>query len=297
MPSELARRAEELRALHHAKRPLLLVNAWDVASARLVEETGAPAVATSSGAVSVALGYPDGERIPREEMMAAVARIAKALSVPLSADVEGGYGPDAQAAAATARAVIAAGAVGLNFEDSDPRAVGGLRDLESQLARLRAIRRVAEESGVPLVLNARTDVFLRWGERPEEERVAEAVRRGKAYRDAGADCVYPIGSPSEASIARLVREIGGPINMLGGPGMPNVPTLARLGVARVSLGSLPARAALGLLGRVVEELNGPGTYELLGAGGPSHDELNRLALPRKSRPTPAGGAGRGGGHG
>jgi 2-methylisocitrate lyase-like PEP mutase family enzyme len=222
-------KAERLRAFHRAPPILVLPNAWDVASAvAFAGLDGCVAVATSSGAVAAARGYPDGERIPRDEMLEVVARIARAVDLPVTADLEAGYGD----AAATAEAAIDAGAVGLNLED-------GLGPVEEHVARIRAVRAAAEARGVPLVVNARTDVFLRG-----EGDVDEAVRRGNAYLEAGADCVFPIMVADPPTIARLTAEIRGPVNVLHRDGVPPVDELERLGVARVSVGSGLHRAAL-----------------------------------------------------
>src|SRR5207237_9235315 len=162
----LQQKAEALRKLHAGPRVLVLANAWDVASARIVEEGGFPAIATSSAGVAFALGYPDGQRISRAEMLDMVRRIAAAVKVPVSADVEAGYGTTAEAAAETARGVVAAGAAGMNLEDTGPD--GNLLPVEAQSGRIRAARGAAEKEGVPIVINARTDAFAmhdRWSDR------------------------------------------------------------------------------------------------------------------------------------
>ncbi len=268
-------KAEALRMLHQAPPVLLLLNAWDVVSARLVEAAGFPAIATTSAGIANSLGYPDGERVPRDAMAAAVARIAAAVRVPVSADMEAGYGPAADDAAATARAALAAGAVGLNLEDGTRDPARPLADLELQLDRLRAVRRAGDEAGVRLVINARTDTYLR--------RVgnagtcfAETVRRARAFREAGADCVFVPGLRDAGTIAALLRESPGPLNVLAGPGLPPVPELARLGVARLSFGSSPHRATLGLLRRMAEEVRSRGTFESVFADALSYDETNAL---------------------
>lgn len=236
-------RAERLRQLHLAPRLLVLPNAWDVASAKVIEAAGASAVATSSAGVAYALGYPDGQRISREEMLDMVRRIAAAVQVPVSADVEAGYGDTEEAASATARAVVAAGAVGMNLEDSGES--GELLALDLQLARIRAVRSASEAAGVPLVLNARTDAFAARA-LAGEARVGEAVRRGNAFLAAGADCVFVPFVSDQEIIARLAREIRGPLNILASPASPPLGDLERIGVRRVSVGSTIARAAYGL---------------------------------------------------
>lgn len=268
-------RVEILRRLHQGPRILVLPNVWDVVTARIVEAAGFSALATTSAGVAFALGYPDGERISRAEMVAAVRRIAARVRVPVTADMEAGYGRTPQAAAETAREVIAAGAVGMNLEDA-PADGDGLFDVALQAERVRAARESAEAAGVPLVINARTDVFLASIGAPET-RLSHAVRRLNAYRAAGADCLFAPGVTDRATIATLVREVGGPLNVLAGPGCPPVPELEGLGVRRLSLGSGVMRATLGLVRRIAGELQGPGTFAaLFGDQVPPHAEVNRL---------------------
>jgi 2-methylisocitrate lyase-like PEP mutase family enzyme len=271
--SEQKKKAESFRALH-AGGEVLLPNAWDVASARMIEEAGFAAIATTSAGIAFSLGYPDGQKIPREEMMAAVARIANAIKVPVTADVEAGYGNRPEDAAATARAVIEAGAVGMNLEDATGDPAHPLAELPLQLEKIRAVRKIGTTSEVPLVLNARTDVYLLQVGDPAE-RYDEAVFRLRAFRDAGADCVFLPGLQDAATISRLVADLNCPVNILAGPGSLSVPELRKLGVARISLGSGPMRATLGLLRRLAEELKATGTYESM-AGAPSHAEMNAL---------------------
>ena len=273
--SQQRERAETLRRLHQGPRILVLPNVWDVVTARIVEASGFAALATTSAGVAFALGYPDGERISRAEMAAAVRRIAARVRVPVTADMEAGYGRTPQAAAETAREVIAAGAVGMNLEDA-PGDGDGLFDVALQAERVRAARESAESAGVPLVINARTDVFLASIGAPET-RLAHAVRRLNAYRAAGADCLFAPGVVDRGTIAALVREVGGPLNVLAGPGCPPVPELEALGVRRLSLGSGVMRATLGLVRRIAGELRGPGTFTALaGDQVPPHAEVNRL---------------------
>jgi 2-methylisocitrate lyase-like PEP mutase family enzyme len=262
------------RALHHGSRALLLPNVWDVAGARIVEEAGFPAIATTSAGVAFSLGYPDGEKISREEMIARVGRIAPAVRIPVTADVEAGYGPRPEDAAATAGAVLEAGAVGMNFEDGTEDTVHPLADITLQVEKICAIRETAVRSGVLLVLNARTDTYLlQVG--PEEKRYDETVRRLTAYRDAGAECVFAPGLRDTGIIARLVRDVKCPLNILAGPGSPTVGELEKCGVARISLGSGPMRATLGLLRDIAKELKDAGTYSRI-EGSPSHSDVNRM---------------------
>ncbi len=271
-------RAGRLRALHQGPDILVLPNAWDVASARIFERAGFPAIATTSAGIANALGYPDGQHISRSEMLEVVARIAHAVNVPVTADMEAGYGPSARAAAEMARGVISAGAVGLNLEDtrSDGRT---LVDPALAVDKIRAIRRQADEEGVPLVINARTDVFLA-AIGDEATRLERTVERANAYRDAGADCLFVPGVRDAETIGRLAKAIRGPLNILAVSGTPPAAELQRLGVARVSVGSGPMRATLGLVDRIAKELRERGTYTLITEGQLSYAEVNQMLARR-----------------
>ena len=245
-------KAEMFRALHRGPEILVLPNAWDCASARIVEEAGFPAIATSSAGVANALGYSDGEHIPAAEMLAAVARIARCVRVPVTADLEAGY----QDIAATTAGLVASGAIGLNLEDA-----GG--DIAQHAARVATVRRVGRELGVNLVINARTDLYLdRIGCDPAS-RFDRSCERLRAYIDAGADCVFVPGVTDEDTIRRFVETLRFPLNILAVAGTPPIRRLQELGVARVSLGSGLARAALGLTRRIAQELQTSGTYEVM----------------------------------
>ena len=268
--------AETFRQLHTGPRMLVLPNAWDVASARLVEEAGFPAIATTSAGIAWSLGYADGERISRGEMLAAIRRIVAAVRVPVTADVEGGYGVTVAAAAETARGVIAAGAVGLNLEDGT--ADGRLLDASLHVERIQAVREAGAAAGVAIVVNARTDAFEieRW---TPDERLAEAVRRANAYRAAGADCLFVVHVRDAATIGRLAREIAGPLNVIAGPPAPTLGELARLGVRRASLGPRLPQAALGFVRRMLTELRARGTYSAMAEAVIPFAELQRLVTP------------------
>ncbi len=267
-------KATAFRAMHRGPKLLVLPNAWDVASARIFEESGFAAIATTSGGIAFSLGYPDGQKIPREEMLARVARLARAVKVPVTADVESGYGSRPEDAAQTARDVIASGAVGMNLEDSEHISTRVLTDLSLQLDKIHAVREAALKSRVLLVLNARTDVYLLQVGAPEN-RYDEALKRLTAYRDAGAECVFIPGVRDPEIIARFVRDLQCPINILAGPGFPSLPELEKLGVARVSFGSTPMRAALTVLRKIAAELRGAGTYGAL-EGAIPHDHMNQM---------------------
>ena len=272
-------KAEDFRALHHGKRIFVLPNAWDVPSARVFEDAGFPAVATSSAGMLVSLGYPDGEVIDKQEFVSAVGRIARVLSVPLSADIVAGFGKSSKEVLATVKAILKAGAIGVNIEDF-VHATKTLYPMERQIENVKAIRKLAETTGIPIVINARTDA-LRFAGGDEEARVKEAIRRAIAYRDAGADCVYPMGLIDTPAISRFVKALDFPINVMVRKGLPPVSELQRLGIARLSFGPTPAYAAMGLLKRAAKEVLEKGTYENLIEGAITFDELNALAVPRK----------------
>ena len=276
-------RAEAFRAMHDRSRILVLPNAWDAMSARVIEESGARAIATTSAGVAFSVGYPDGEAMPRDEMIAAVARIARVITVPVSADIESGFARDAHGVAETVRRVIEAGAVGINLEDQIHDRSRSLYDLEVAVERVRAAREAANSSGIPLVINARTDVYLlAIGE--ENARFDHAVRRANAYRSAGADCaIYTACVIKPADIARIVPALEGPLNLLASPGIPPVPELERLGVARLSVGTSPTLAAMGTIRKVAAELLATGTYESMFDGaGVSYPDANRLMATRRA---------------
>lgn len=266
--------ADAFRRLHHGPDILVLANCWDVASARVLEAERAPAIATSSAGVAFSLGYPDGQRISRDDMLAAVARVAKAVKVPVTADVESGYGTRPEDAERTAQAVIEAGAVGMNLEDSTVDSDTALVEVALAVEKIRAVREAGNNAGVPLVINARTDVYLNQVGAPES-RYDHALRRAVAFRDAGADCIFLPGVKEPELISRFVKDLKFPINILAGPGFPAIAELQRLGVARVSLGSKPMLAGLGVLRRLARELQQKGTYTSL-EGAVTYGEMQKL---------------------
>ena len=279
---EQVSKAEAFLRMHLGSEALVLVNAWDAASARIVEECGFPAIATTSAGIAFAHGFPDGQAIDRQLMMKAVGAVVDAVNVPVTADAEAAYGADPESAAQTAREVLTAGAVGMNFEDATGQTERPLAELSLQVERIHAIRGAANEIGIPLVLNARTDVYLlQVGE--SATRYDETLRRLTAYRDAGADCAFAPGIRDAQTIGRLVKDMGCPLNVLAVPGAPSIAELSALGVKRVSLGSGPMRTALGYLRRLGEEVKSQGTYTLM-EDAPSHAEMNRLMSASGTRP-------------
>ncbi len=248
--------AAKLRALHRTPPIFVIPNAWDAASARLFEAEGFPAVATTSAGVAASLGYPDGGVVPSREMIEAVARIARSVRIPVSADIEHAYAATPDAVADVVLRVIAAA-------------------LALQLDKIQAIIMAANKAGVRVVINARTDGFLRaFG--PAESRLPVAVERGKAFLAAGADCVFVPGVRDRETIAALVRGIDGPVNVLAVDGTPSISELQAIGVARVSLGSGPMRASLALVRDVARELKTSGTYKAFTSRAMAFNDVNEL---------------------
>jgi 2-methylisocitrate lyase-like PEP mutase family enzyme len=267
-------KAMQFRQRHRGPGVLILPNAWDVASARIFEEAGFPAIATTSAGIAFSLGYPDGQRIPREEMIARIGRIARAVQVPVTADIEAGYGSTAEDAAMTTRELIQAGAIGMNLEDASGRRDQPLIDLQLAVEKIKAAREAAVQMRAQIVFNARTDVYLLPGGNPDAD-YSEALRRLVAFRDAGADCVFAPGLKDAETIGRLVKAVECPLNILAVPGTASIPELEKLGVARVSVGSGPMRATLGLLRRLAEDLKTSGTYSAM-EGAVPYAEVNKL---------------------
>jgi 2-methylisocitrate lyase-like PEP mutase family enzyme len=273
--AQQARKAEQLRKLHRGPRILILANAWDVISARIVEDAGFPAVATTSAGVAAVLGYPDGQRVPQREVLEFVARIARAVSVPVTADMESGYGTSPADMAEMARALVVAGAVGLNLEDVTGDDEGSHVEIGLQTEKIAAVREASAAAGVPLVINARTDVYL-MPIGPEETRFERTVERLRAYRKAGADCVFAPGIRDKETIGKLLRAVDGPLNILLQPGGPSVADLEKLGVARASIGSGTMRAALGTARKFAKALSEYRDHAEFMKDAVPYDEVNRL---------------------
>lgn len=306
-----AQKAARLLELHHDAQPLVLINAWHAASAAMVEHCGLPAIATSSAAMANALGFPDGQFLPWPQMLEAVARVCRAVKVPVTADIESGFAANVTALETSITQIIQAGAVGVNLEDvmsanpahqnagpkntdpknsvpenadaknADPIRHGSpLFPLPVQIARIQAARRAAQAAGIHLVINARTDAYWQAGVGPAEA-MRNTLERGKAYLQAGADCIFIPGLRYPDHIKTVIDHLHGvhqepAINILAGPGVPSIPELAKLGVKRVSYGSGPHRAAMGLLRRIAEEARTSGTYQALTDGAVPYEEMNGL---------------------
>lgn len=267
-----ADKARQFRAMHDGSRVLLLPNAWDGGSALLFARMGFAAVATTSGGVSWSLGRADGEQASLDEVAGAVARIARTVDVPVSADMEAGFGDTPADVGRSMRTAIEAGAVGVNLEDG---LHGALRDIDEAAERIRAARAAADAAGVPLVINARTDTWLLGHGAGDAERFDETVRRARAFMAAGADCIFPIGLGDAKRLADLVQAAGAPISVAARPGMPDVDALGRIGVVRVSTATQFATMALAAVQAAARDMLDNGRFDALGSAL-SHGDVQRM---------------------
>jgi 2-methylisocitrate lyase-like PEP mutase family enzyme len=268
-------KAAQFRRFHQGPPLLVLPNVWDAASARMIDQAGFRAIATTSSGVAAALGYSDGQHMSRDMMIDAMARITRVVKCPVTADIEAGYGNSIEEVLETIKAVILTGVVGINIEDSLKQQEKSLADIAYQVELIKALRELATSMNVPFVINARVDVFLLAIGEPES-RFEHTVQRANAYLQAGADCIYPIGILDHTLIANLVKVINGPINILGGPPGPPLPDLAQLGVARVSLAGSLMRSVLGHLKAIAQELRESGTYTKMNSETLSGSEFRSL---------------------
>jgi 2-methylisocitrate lyase-like PEP mutase family enzyme len=251
--------AERFRDLHTAPDLLVLPNAWDAGSAIIFEKEGFSAVGTTSAGIAYSLGYPDGEQLTLADLLEVEQRILRRLTIPLSVDIETGYGDDVAQIVSSVMQVLELGAVGINLEDGLSGASPRLFDVTEQCEKIDALSGLRKSIAVPFVINARTDVFwLQLGE--AESRLAEALGRANAYLEAGADCIFAPGNLTPDLMRDLSAAIPGPLNVIATPNCPSVAELEELGVARLSLGSGPVRAALGVAQKIARELKGRGTY-------------------------------------
>ena len=275
LPAGSGRRASDFLALHHDPKLLLLPNVWDPLGARLLESLGYPAVATASAAVAFSLGYDDGQRIRFSAMLEVISRIASSVGIPLSADIEGGYAESPKSVTENMKRVLAAGAVGINFEDG--KADGsGLHEADFQCERIAAIRDMAAKEGIPLVINARTDVFVVNSSQSRSEKIEEAISRLGAYVAAGADCVYPITVGDVKTLGTMRAEIDAPINVLAGASTAPMQELESLGISRLSLGPGLIRASLTAMKKVAVELQETGSYDSFSRGIMSSGDIREL---------------------
>ena len=269
--------ADAFRAMHRG--PLLLLpNAWDAMSARQFEAAGFAAIATTSGGVAWALGYADGEKSPWPEIVSAHERITRVVRVPVTADIEAGFGETPADVGKSIADIVRTGVVGFNLEDGTPRPDMPVRPIEDAVARIRAARQAAEAAGVPAVINARTDIYLKNVGDPDG-RFDEVVKRAKAYLAAGADCIYPFGFIDMETVGRLAKAIPAPINIVARAGAPPVAELQKLGVARVTIASGATLAVMSLIKTIGEDLRATGTFDGIGHSM-NRPEAQKLFEPR-----------------
>jgi len=273
MTKSFEERASLFRQLHEGASILVLPNAWDVASAKIFSALAFPAIATTSSGIANCLGYPDGENISLDEMLFMIKRIVKAVDVPVTADIEAGYTNDMKELSRTIASVIGLGVVGINLEDSSGS--NELVDVDLHAEKIRTVRETASSYGADLFINARVDVYLRDVGEPQE-RFRHTIDRAHAYRAAGADCIFIPSVVDERLIGSLVKNIPGPINILAVANTPPIEVLEKLGVARVSTGSGPARACATLTRRIGRELLDQGTYSSFTQGAMTYKEMNSL---------------------
>jgi 2-methylisocitrate lyase-like PEP mutase family enzyme len=269
--------ADSFRAMHRGPL-LLLANAWDPMSARQFEAAGFGAIATTSGGLAWDLGYADGEKAPWSEVVAATGRIVRAVRVPVTADIEAGYGETPEQVGKSITEIIGTGAVGFNLEDGTPRADMPVRPIDDAVARIRAARGAATAAGVPMVINARVDLYLKNVGDPAS-RFDETVKRAKAYLAAGADCIYPFGFIDLDTVARLVKAIDAPVNIVARAGTPPALELEKIGVARVSIASGATLAVMSMIKKIGEELRTTGKFDGL-EHSMNRPEAQKLFEPR-----------------
>ncbi len=267
--------AQRFNALHHAPDMLILPNAWDAGSAVIFEKAGFPAVGTTSAGIAYTLGYPDGQRIGLPEMIEAERHMLRRLTVPLSVDIESGYGTNVAQVVENVRQVIEAGAVGINLEDGLAGSDSSLIPRDDQCDRIEALVALKTKLGIPFFINARTDVYwLSLGE--AEDRLSSTINRCAAYLEAGADGIFVPGQLSPAVIRELVESLNAPLNVIASPANPSVAELRMLGVSRLSLGSGPARAVLGLAQKIAAELYHDDSFASMVSFATPYHDMNRL---------------------
>jgi 2-methylisocitrate lyase-like PEP mutase family enzyme len=266
--SAKAETATIFHRLHDGPEPLLLPNAWDAGSARLMESLGAKAVATTSAGVAWTHGYPDGDVLPVRMLVSTIVAIARAIRVPLTVDVEGGYSDDPAAVEETVARVVEAGAVGINIED-------GASAPDLLCHKIERAKRAGQHFGIDLFVNARTDVYLR-GLAPEGKQVAETLSRARLYRDAGATGLFVPGLREASEIRAVAADAGLPLNVMAWPGLPAAAELAQLGVRRLSAGSGISQALWGRAAALAADFLKSGKSEPLGEGAMAYPAINAL---------------------
>ena len=273
----IKKKAQTFLSLHSDSELLVLPNIWNPVGARILEEKGFPAVATSSAAVSTSLGYEDGERIKRSTLLDIIGRIARSVDIPLSADIESGYAASLSDLKDTICEVIASGVVGINIEDSLKEG-GALRPIDVQCERIATVRNVSDQHDLHLVINARVDCFISNLFQTKEERIEETVIRAKAYSEAGADCIYPIGPGDKETVQTLRNRIASPINILASVNAVPLTVMKELGINRVSFGPYVFRSCLKKFIDIVDELYGLGNYDCFTDNMMSRDETKEFLI-------------------
>lgn len=270
-----SQKEKQLFQLHHEHAILVLPNVWDALGARILEELGYKAVATASASIALANGYQDGENIPFDDLLSILKTIVMSVNIPVTADVESGYAKNNQQLKDNIKRLIDTGIAGINFEDGrhDEQK---LFTKEEQSEKINVIKRTASEMGSALFINARTDVFIKENNLSNEEKVAEAIVRGKAYKDAGADCLYPIFLKEKESLVTIMNEVSLPINILMVPGIPDFPTLKEIGLARISLGPGFLKYAISSMKNIAQKLLNFEGMEDITANPVTTDYLNKL---------------------
>ncbi|KYP79263.1 isocitrate lyase/PEP mutase family protein [Ferroacidibacillus organovorans] len=275
--NEQASKAQLFRDLHYLSKPLVLPNAWDAITARIFEGVGFPAIGTTSTGMAMALGYPDGGYLPFEMLATALENIVKSVQVPVSADIESGYGVTPEETADYVNRLLDTGIVGINIEDSVGKGDHGLFPEEFQVQRLAAIREKCETRHIPLFINARIDTF-KYGGKTINELLEDTLRRATLYRQSGADCIFVFGVKDRGIMQKLVRGIHGPVNFMAGSGMPPVNQFKAIGVSRISIGPAALKVAMGAVKQVATELFITGTYDSFSQSEMSYQELNGYFL-------------------
>lgn len=270
------KKAAAFLTFHHGPQPLILPNAWDVASSKIFEIEGFRAIGTTSAGISASLGYPDGQKMSLEENLNVVSRIVNHIDLPISADIEAGYADTAEDVAKSAEVLLKTGAVGLNLEDSTGDISKPLYDVSFMVEKLKAIREMSSLKDIHLVVNARTDTYL-IDDYKTRNRIQHTINRANAYREAGADCIFvpDVGDLDTDTIALLTKEINAPLNIIVGAHSPPLAKLEEIGVARISLGPRPMRAVLAFLRKIARELLKKGTYDSMTKDTLSYSEVNQ----------------------
>lgn len=271
------KKAEKFLSLHKSDEMLLLPNIWDPIGARILEAKGFPAVATASAAISASLGYKDGEKIKFSSHLEIIKRIAASVEVPVTADIESGYAKDISTLKENINLLLEAGVIGINLEDNTGKE-GTLRSIEEQCKRISVVREAAERKGIPLVINARTDVFLSKENKPKAELISEAIKRAEAFMKSGGDCFYPVGILDLETVKILRKEIKSPINILGSAKSVPLKTLREIGINRVSFGPFIYRSILKKFSDIVDDISSSDSYDSFAQNSFSFDDVQKFLI-------------------